>query len=470
MRKLDTVTLGAGGGAYPAAFALARAGQHVVMIDSKGIMSGNCLAEGCVPSKAVREVAELRRRAIAAGTRIGVTLPEHTTSPTSSRVSYSAVLAHKDRVQETRYRQHDAELSELTEHLELLKGTARIMDPHTVEVDGPSGREQLQADHIIIATGSDVFVPGISGANLCVTSHDLFRLGASVTSLPGRLAVIGGGYIGLEVACMMHALGSEVTIVEALDQLLWGMDPGFVDLLAGGIDPGIEVILGAKVTGIEASGGSRRVLYEKGGAPSQLDSDLVLMAVGRRPVIPEGATDIGLELEGHGLAVEPTMQTNHRHIYAPGDVNGRSMLFHSAVRQSLVAAHNILAGNNGVDRMSFASVPTTIFTAPAGAYVGLTRKSAQEHDVAVIESAYSLEGDSRAQILDETYGEIRLFFEDQSLRIVGGWVVGIDAAQLIGEIGIAVATGATAFEMARFADQHPMAAEGISRAARAVAG
>ncbi|MCL4422699.1 MAG: dihydrolipoyl dehydrogenase [Actinobacteria bacterium] len=472
MKTVHTLTLGAGGGAYPAAFALARAGHQVVMADTKGVMSGNCLAEGCVPSKAVREVAELRRRSIAGASRIGLdpVLLGANRAGGGSVVDYKAVLEHKDHVQQTRYRQHDAELAELSDHLQLLGGTARIIDPHTVEIDGPSGKELFRADHLIVATGSDVLVPKIPGAELCVTSHDIFKLGASVTSLPHRLAVIGGGYIGLEVACMFHALGSEVTILEALDELLSGMDPDFTSLLVAGLDPGIKVELGAKVSAIQSSRDGFKVSYEHNGAASYLDADQVLMAVGRQPVIPQGAAEIGLTLEGHGLGVQPTMQTALSHIYAPGDVNGRSMLFHSAVRQSLVAAHNILAGDRAVDRMDFNSVPTTIFTSPEGSYVGLTRASAKKNAISVVESAYPLEVDSRAQILDETYGEIRLFFEEHSLRLVGGWVVGIDAAQLVGEIGIAVAMGMSAYEMARFADQHPMAAEGISRAARAVAG
>jgi len=135
---------------------------------------------------------------------------------------------------------------------------------------------------------------------------------------------------------------------------------------------------GSEVTVIaKRPGGGFSVQVRAGGTEDTVDADLVLMAVGRRPVIPEGATELGLPMEGHGLAVEPSIQIpGHPHLYAPGDVNGRSMLFHSAVRQSLVAAHNILAGNQVVDRMDFDAVPATIFTAPEGAYVGLTRASA----------------------------------------------------------------------------------------------
>ncbi|MGC9220474.1 MAG: dihydrolipoyl dehydrogenase [Solirubrobacteraceae bacterium] len=462
VQHVDTITLGAGGGAYPAAFALASAGRDVVMVDTKGVMSGNCLAEGCVPSKAVYEMSQLRRRMAAAPV-------ERAIGTLHAPVDYGGVVAWKDEVQEIRYRQHAAELDQAAEHLRLVQGTGRLLDAHTVEVSTDGVSEIFHADQIIIATGADVFVPPIPGAELCVTSTDLFALHPTVTALPKRLAVIGGGYIGLEAACMLQAFDSEVTVIQRT-ALLSGMDPDFVSLLAAGIDPSITVRLSSAVTAVtKQAGGGFTVHVRSGGTEDTVDADLVLMAVGRRPAIPEGAADLGLPMQGHGLAVEPSMQVpGHPHLYAPGDVNGRSMLFHSAVRQSLVAAHNILAGNHAVDRMDFDAVPTTIFTAPEGAYVGVTRASGAKRHQAVAEGAYVFKDDSRAQILGETYGEIRLFFDAESLRLIGGWVVGIDAAQLIGQIGEATAAGLTAYDLARFADQHPTAAEGIGKAARSL--
>jgi len=462
---VDTVTLGAGGGAYPAAFALARAGRRVVMVDTKGVMSGNCLAEGCVPSKAVYEMAELRRRMAAAPVARAL-------GSLGAPPDYAGVVAWKDEVQQNRYDQHAGELDELGAVLQLVQGTGRLVDAQRVEVTTNGTSKTFHADQVIIATGADVLVPPIPGAELCVTSRDLFALHPTVRTLPRRLAVIGGGYIGLEVACMLHALGSEVAVIEALPELLAGMDPDFVSLVAAGIDPAIDVRLSSPVTAVtKQAGGELTVRFEDGAAEDSVDADLVLMAVGRRPVIPEGAAELGLPMAGHGLAVEASMQIpGHSHLYAPGDVNGRSMLFHSAVRQSLVAAHNILAGNRVVDRMDFDTVPATIFTAPEGSYVGLTRATAAERHVEIVEGAYALADDSRAQILGETYGEIRLFFETGSLRLVGGWVVGIDAAQLVGQIGEATAAGLSAYDLARFADQHPTAAEGIGKAARALVG
>ena len=457
MIELDTITIGAGGGAYPGAFRLARAGHKVAMVDTKGVMSGNCLAEGCVPSKAVREVAAARRRALR-GEQMGLS--------GTLEVSYARVLEHKSWVQRLRYQQHDAELASLGDRLQLIKGEARLLDPHTVEVDSGGKLQQYFARSIVVASGSDIFVPPIPGAADCITSRDLFALEATVTTLPKRLIVVGGGYIGLEVAAILHTFGVEVEVLEMADQILPGMDPDFASLLASLLDPEIKVRLGARVERIDSGPDGRVVSYQTATGPATASADQILMAVGRHPVIPAGLVEAGVVVEHGRPLVSSALQTNLPHIYAAGDVNGRSMLFHSAVRQSLAASNSILTGDRPSDSMDFGAVPTTIFTFPEAAYVGLLRASAHALGVEVVEAAYSFEEDSRAQIMAEMEGELRLFFAPDSLRLLGGWVVGIDAANLIGEIGTAVAAGLTAHQMARFPDQHPMASEGIGKAAR----
>ncbi|MHB8920027.1 MAG: dihydrolipoyl dehydrogenase [Halothiobacillus sp.] len=460
MQSVDIITLGAGGGAYPAAFRLARAGLRVVMVDPKGVMSGNCLAEGCVPSKAVREVAELYRRASKCA-QFGLT--------GQIGVDFAQVMAHKDQVQRTRYAQHQAELEPPSDRLSLIQGRARFEDAHTVVVETDQGEQTYTAAHILIATGSEVFIPPVAGAEHCITSHDLFALDNAQRSLPKRLVVIGGGYIGLETATFLRAFGSEVTVLEMADQVLPGMDPDFVADLVPLLDPSIRCLTGAQVERVTClADGSRQVQYEIKGEKQTISADAVLMAAGRRPVIPEGAASIGLTLERGRIIVDAALRTNLPHIYACGDVNGRVPLFHAAVGQSLVAAHNILGGGAPLDYFNFDAVPTTIFTLPAAAYVGLTRAALKARGIDAIETAYDFTEDSRAQIFGETGGEIRLFFAPHSLQLLGGWVLGLDAEQLIGEIGLAVSKGLTARDLAAFCDPHPMASEGISKAARSL--
>lgn len=193
-----------------------------------------------------------------------------------------------------------------------------------------------------------------------------------------------------------------------------------------------------------------------------------MVAAGRRPVIPEGLVAVGVEVSKRGIAVDAGMRTSIPHIFAAGDVNGITPLFHAAVRQSLVAAHNILGGEDSLDYFDPGPVPTTIFTLPEAAYVGLVPEMARKKEIPVIAGRYDFSEDSRAQILGETGGGITLLFDPASLRLLGGTIVGIDAGSLVGEIGLALAGGLTARDLAGFADQHPMASEGIGKAARSL--
>lgn len=232
IQDVDVFMAGAGGGAYPAAFRLARAGMTVVMADPKGVMSGNCLAEGCVPSKAVREVASHRARQERFG-KFGL--------PGTLGVDYSRVVAHKDRVQRDRYDQHALELAAQPK-IRLVKGRARFLDAHTVAVEGDRGEERYRARFIVVASGSDISVPPIPGAERALTSRDLFALSPTLTSLPASLAIVGGGYIGLETATMLRAFGVDVTLFEQGTRVLSGMDEGMVGELAALLDPSVRIL------------------------------------------------------------------------------------------------------------------------------------------------------------------------------------------------------------------------------------
>ncbi|MHB8252860.1 MAG: dihydrolipoyl dehydrogenase [Acidiferrobacter sp.] len=454
----DVITIGAGGGAYPAAFRLARAGLRVLMTDPRGVMSGSCLAEGCVPSKVVREIAAHRKRQERfAG--YGVRGATH--------LDYAQIVVHKDAVQNTRYAQHDKELA-ATALVTLKKGRARFVDAHTIALDTDQESERLSADHIIVASGDEIVMPPIPGSELCLTSHDLYARDPTLKRLPASMVVIGGGYIGLEVATTFAALGTSVTILQRDKQVLSGMDVAMVETLVPLIDPALRIVTAADVVRIESLPSGRAVHYRTNHMIERIEADVVLMAIGRKPVIPEGFAALGLPFGTKGITVNAAMQTEAPHIYACGDVNGRVSLFHAAVRQSLIAAHNILNGDIPCDSMDFGAIPATVFTLPAASFVGLSQASGAALGVALIETAYNFREDSRAQIFGETAGGIHLFFEPGNLRLRGGWVVGIDAANLIGEIGQAVANGLTAHQLARFPDQHPMASEGIGQAARAL--
>lgn len=459
MKIVDVLTIGAGGGAYPAGFRLAKAGMDVAMIDDKGVLSGNCLAEGCVPSKAIRESVNLYKMS-----------KKFNFWGLDGKVSfdYQNIIAHKDNVQRFRYDQHAEELKEVFPRLQLIKGYAKFIDDHTLEVKTQEGTETYRAKRaIIIASGSETSTLPINGAELCITSHDIFSMNPKVQTLPKTLTIIGGGYIALESATYFNELGTKVRLFEITDRILSGkIDYRFSKTIRQFIDPNIEIFTNARVVEVERVSNGYRIRYVKDDKEEIVTSDLVMIAVGRNSVVPEGADKTGIKIEHRRIVVNNAMQTNIPHIYAPGDVNGISMLFHSAVRQSLVAANNIMAGNTPIDYMNFNTVPTTIFTFPEGAYVGILPDEAKSKNIELVETFSPFRIDARAQIYGEMDGEIREFFDADTMRIVGGWVVGLDAGLLIGEIARLVEGGFTVKEVAEFADQHPTTAEGIVKAAR----
>jgi dihydrolipoamide dehydrogenase len=457
--RADVVTIGAGGGAYPAAFRLAKSGRRVIMVDPKGVMSGNCLAKGCVPSKTMRQAAYLARQARQADGHgfSGDLMPD-----------YERIVAYKDSVQERRYRQHARELREAGARLSLLKGTASFVDPHVVAVETEDGEVRIRAANIIIASGASVSLPPIQGVELCVTSHDFYALNPGVRRLPESVVVIGVGYIGLETATLLNELGSRVHLLARGERVLRQADKRLAQWLVESLDERIELTFGAAVQRVERTPSGLAVTYLKDGREERLETDLVLAATGRPPVVPPGSEAVGIALDHGRIVVSTALQTSLSHIYAPGDVNGRSMLFHSAVRQSLVAANNIMAGDKPVDFMDFDAVPTTVFTFPQIAYVGVTPSVAAARGVRLVETAFSLADDDRAQIEDEAQGEVREFFDERSMRLVGAWVEGGAADYLIGELAASVARRAPLRELAELADQHPTSAEAIGKAARAL--
>jgi dihydrolipoamide dehydrogenase len=455
INPIDVLILGAGGGGYPAAFFLARAGLHVAMVDPIGNLGGDCLAEGCVPSKAVREGA-LTRAMSRKYKFFGL-------SGETPSVDWRGVLAHKDFVQKSRYAQHTQEI--MASSVIFHKGIGRIVGEHEAEVATDDATVmRCQFRYLIAATGSRPHVLPIPGADLAITSHHLFRLGADLP-MPARLAVIGGGYIGAETASMLDHLGIETTILEMTDQLMPGADPDLRAYLTRCLGSRVNLIFHAAVTAITRAPSGLQVSYRRNGVDLTLEADAVLMATGREVVRPEGISMIGIPGTG-AIMVDTTMRSAVGHVYAPGDINGRSMLFHSAVRQSMVAAHNILAGGQPVDRMNFHSVPFTVFTEPEIAWVGLDEPAAIAAGFAATTTRYDYLTDSRAQIYGETDGFIKLVFDTSNSVLLGAQIAGLDAAHVIAPLALAVHAGTTATVLGDMMFPHPMITEGINKAAR----
>ncbi len=206
----------------------------------------------------------------------------------------------------------------------MLKGRARFIDPHTVAVETDKGEDRYVARNIIVATGTEVFIPPIPGSQYCLTSSDLYKLYSPVTTLPRSMVVIGGGYIGLETASFFTAFGCKVTLLQRSERVLTRMDTGMVETLVPLLDPGITILPRVQVQAIEKLEKGFRVKYRQDGADKSTDAEQVLMAAGRRPVLPAGLTSLGVELNARGyLVASEAMQTKILHIYSCGDINGR---------------------------------------------------------------------------------------------------------------------------------------------------
>lgn len=351
-----------------------------------------------------------------------------------------------------------------------MAGRGEILDDGRARLTGTDGRtHEIRYGALVLATGAAPSRLPIPGAEHALTSHDLFRLGADLPR-PDRLIIIGGGYIGAETASILSALGTTCTILEYAPQLLPGFDAELAHFLEEALAPRVRLELGAEVLAIEKGPGGLAVHYRQAGREDRIAGDAVLMATGRRPVLPEGVERLGLATAHGAVLVDETLRTSHPRVWAPGDVNGRSMLFHSAVRQSLVAAHTIVAGGQTVDRMRFDAVPMTVFTEPELAHVGLTEAEAAGRLGAdgVRVGRYDYAEDSRAQIHGLTRGFIKLVFARRDDRLLGAQIAGMDAAQLVAPLALALECGLDAAALAATSFPHPMRSEGLAKAARTV--
>ncbi|MCW6169211.1 MAG: dihydrolipoyl dehydrogenase [Thermoplasmatales archaeon] len=447
MDHYDVITIGAGGAAYPAAFTLKRSGHTVLMIDKKGVMSGNCLSEGCVPSKAIIENVHnyVKMR------RFG-----------NYSLDYAKLVELKDHVQNVRYEQHTEELSKAG--LSIKKGTARLVDDHTVSVDDGTGMARYSADHIIIASGSDTFIPKFPGAEFAVTSSSFFSISPKIRHLPNSIVIIGGGYIGMETASFLSILGTRVYVIEMLPKPLATLDPEPVNALLT-LLPGYESYMNSTVKSIERIVDGYRVNFDHGGSMDHIDSEFVMLAVGRIPIFPEGTEELGVRYQKHGIIVNNGMQTSVKNIYATGDVNGITPLFHAAKRQSLVAANNIMAGDRLVDYFDPLSVPFTVFTIPQLSFVGILPEQAKKENIKFTTAEFSLDHDAMAQINGEMVGKIRLLV-DARMKIIGGYAIGNDAGNIINEIALAISKGLSIRDFAEMAHQHPMTFEELDSIGR----
>ncbi|HSV31525.1 MAG TPA: dihydrolipoyl dehydrogenase [Atribacteraceae bacterium] len=456
MKTTDLLVIGGGPAGYSAAVRAARKGLNVLLVEDRDL-GGTCLNRGCIPTKALykaQEVVHLVRRAADFGVK-----------GRFEGIDWTRVQNRKNKI----VKQLTGGVSLLLKKapVETVFGHASFLDARTVRVNQASGeQEEVRAERIYLASGSKSAPLSVPGADLpgVVDSEEALEF----SEVPRKLVVIGGGYIGIEMACIYQAFGSDVTVIEMLPGILPTADEETSALLASLLQKqGMQIRTGARVKEIRKNGGLQ-VVFEHEGETRYAEGDYVLVATGRIP-----STE-GLDLEAAGVLVngkavktDAAMRTSVPHIYAGGDVNGKHLLAHVAYRESEVAV-STMTGNE--KRIDYRAVPAVIFSVPEIASVGLTEAQARlaGYEISVGRFPFRLNG--KALIEGETEGFVKIIANAPTGEILGTHIVGPRASDLIAEFVLAMNLEGTTEEVAGSIHAHPTLSEVNMEAAEAVFG
>ena len=446
--------LGSGPGGYVAAIRLGQLGKETVLIE-KEKLGGVCLNIGCIPSKALIRVAKLKQR-VEAAKQIGLEV-------TGVNVDFAKVQAWKQGVVDRLVSGIDYLLK--GNNVKLVKGTGKFIEANQLEVKSTTGTEIIEAKDIIIATGSRYFdLPTFkfNGTSIISSTEAL-----SLQQVPKKLGIIGGGVTGLEMGTMYAQLGTKVTIIEMLDQLLPGTDIDLVRIVERSLRKlGIEYHVKSKAK--EFRDGKIYATLEDG-KEGAFDVDKVLVTVGRRPNSDEiGLEKVGVQTDSHGfIQVNKKMQTTLPGVYAIGDVVGPPMLAHKASKEGIVAAEVIAGMSSEAD---FHAIPGVIFTDPEIATVGLTESQAKEKGYDPIVGKFPFTALGRALLAGETEGFAKIVADKNSDLVLGVHIVGSEASDLISEAALAIEMGATLEDIGLTVHPHPTLPESVMEAAEAAKG
>lgn len=453
----DLVVIGAGPGGYECAIKAAQLGLSVACVEKNETLGGTCLNVGCIPSKALLHASELFDEAGHAFAGMGIEIP-------APKINVKQLIAFKDEAVDGNTK--GIEFLFKKNKIEWVKGLGEIIGTGKVKV----GERVLETKNIVIATGSDVArLPGIEIDEKTVVSST----GAlTLTKVPERLLVIGGGVIGLELGSVWGRLGAKVQVVEFLDAILPGMDgevvKNFTRILK---KQGFDFKLGSKVTKVEKTKTGLRVSVEpaKGGDVSVLEADVVLVAVGRTAYTGGlGLEKAGIVTDKRGRVVtDASFKTNVDGIYAVGDVIAGPMLAHKAMEEGVALAER-LAGHYGA--VNYDVIPGVVYTAPEVASVGKTEEQLKEAGVEYNVGKFPFTANGRAKANKTTEGFVKIIADKTTDRILGVHIIGANAGELIQEAVVAMEFAGSSEDIARMCFAHPTLSEAVKEAALAVTG
>ena len=450
----EVVVLGSGPGGYTAAFRAADLGKKVVLIEKYPSLGGVCLNVGCIPSKALLHVAKVITEA--------EEMSSHGISFGKPKIDLDELRDFKNSV----VGQLTGGLSGLAKgrKVQVVQGYGRFTGPNMIEVIGDSGKTNVSFDQCIIAAGSEP-------VNLPFIPHDDERVIDSTGALelrdiPKRMLILGGGIIGLEMACVYDALGSKISVVEFMDQLMPGADKDIVKPLHKRIESRYENIwLKTKVTAVEAQKKGLKVTFENDKGETFDDTfDKVLVAVGRKPngkLIDAEKAGVAVDDRGF-IAVDNQQRTGVPHIFAIGDVVGQPMLAHKAVHEGKVAAE-VAAGHKRFFDAQL--IPSVAYTDPEVAWCGVTETQAKAQGIKYEKGVFPWAASGRSLSNGRNEGITKLLFDPEDDRVIGACIVGTNAGDLISEVALAIEMGADAVDLGHTIHPHPTLSETVNFAA-----
>jgi len=460
----DLIVIGAGPGGYVACVRAAQLGLKVACVEKNNRLGGVCLNVGCIPSKALLDSSEyfylVKNR-----------LADHGIKTGKLKLDLSAMMARKDRVVE-----------DLTDNVrkllegnkvKIIHGSARLLDENTVEVQadeeasGEARRIEVRAEAVLLATGSEpVEIPSIPfDGERIVSSTEALSFG----SVPEHLAIVGGGYIGLELGSVWNRLGARVTAIEMMPKIATALDGQITRSLQRILSrQGLTFRLKTKVISAEAKNEGISLKLESNEEKDEMTCDRLLVATGRRPLTRGlNIEEIGIKIDGKTgqVVVDNEYRTNIGSIYAIGDLIAGPMLAHKASAEG-VAAVECIAGLAG--EVNYDAIPSVIYTSPEVASVGLTEEQVKERGIEYCVGSYPFSGAGRARCMGETEGLVKVIAHGRTDRVLGVHIIGARASDMIAECALALEFGASSEDIARTIHAHPTFAEALHEAALAV--
>ena len=455
--KFDVTVIGGGPAGYVCAIRLSQLGLKTACVESRNTLGGTCLNIGCIPSKSLLNLSENFHKA-KNFKKIGIETGE-------IKLNLSKMMENKDKAVTTLTK--GVEFLFKKNKISYFKGIGSFKSPNEISIVKDSKETTITTGKTIISTGSEpVSLPGIDFDEEKILSST----GAlSISSLPKKMIVVGGGYIGLELGSVWSRLGTEVQVIEFLEHITPGMDKEisneFMKILK---KQGIKFQLNTKVEKItKKNNGVIIEISNKNGDKNKLEADVVLISVGRKPFTNNlNLENIGVELDKKGrVKVNKNFETNIKNIYAIGDVIEGPMLAHKAEEEGIAVAE-LIAGQSG--HVNYDVIPGVVYTSPEVASVGKTEEQLKEKGISYKIGKFPFAANSRAKAIDDPEGFVKILADSVTDKVLGVHIIGPQAGEMIAEMSVAMEFGASSEDIARTCHAHPTFSEAIKEAALSV--